>query len=230
MRDALKNQRGNALIVVMMVGTIVAIGFAGIVTSGLLVEQRAVEASLQQEAADTLLHAIERRGGLAHLGRPLRPDRTGVAPAAKRVRSLNSSIAAADSAAPVAIASAVSTSSSCQARPKACTQIVSWSTTTQLGSVRVSKVSSEPSPAGRMYQHGIRRALDEFRPDLVFQIDHLRHEHGQLSPPGLPFACWIQDHLPHLQTPVAGRSGRARSGYRCYTALYKTMSFPAVCI
>src|ERR1700759_3450194 len=51
MSDALKRQRGNALIVVMMVGTIVAIGFAGIVTSSVLVEQRAVEASLARSRA-----------------------------------------------------------------------------------------------------------------------------------------------------------------------------------
>ncbi len=51
MKDALKSQRGNALIVVMMVGTIIAIGFAGIVTSSILVEQRAVEASLARSRA-----------------------------------------------------------------------------------------------------------------------------------------------------------------------------------
>ena len=51
MKDALKSQRGNALIVVMMVGTIVAIGFAGIVTSSVLVEQRAVEGSLARSRA-----------------------------------------------------------------------------------------------------------------------------------------------------------------------------------
>ena len=51
MSDALKSQKGNALIVVMMVGTIIAIGFAGIVTSSLLVEQRAVEASLARSRA-----------------------------------------------------------------------------------------------------------------------------------------------------------------------------------
>jgi len=51
MKNALKNQKGNALIVVMMVGTIVAIGFAGIVTSSVLVEQRAVEASLDRSRA-----------------------------------------------------------------------------------------------------------------------------------------------------------------------------------
>jgi hypothetical protein len=47
--------------------------------------------------------------------------------------------------------------------------------------------------------------MHEFRPDVVFQIDHLRHEHGALFPPGLPFVCWIQDHLPHLKMSDAGR-------------------------
>src|ERR1700742_3382277 len=51
MKDALKSQRGNALIVVMMVGTIVAIGFAGIITSSVLVEARAVEGSLARSRA-----------------------------------------------------------------------------------------------------------------------------------------------------------------------------------
>lgn len=63
----------------------------------------------------------------------------------------------------------------------------------------------EPSPSHRLYQPALRRAMHEFRPDLVFQIDHLRHEHGALFPPGLPFVCWIQDHLPHLKTAEAGR-------------------------
>jgi hypothetical protein len=51
MSNALKSQKGNALIVVMMVGTIIAIGFAGIVTSSVLVEQRAVEGSLARSRA-----------------------------------------------------------------------------------------------------------------------------------------------------------------------------------
>jgi hypothetical protein len=66
------------------------------------------------------------------------------------------------------------------------------------------QVLIEPSPAHRLFQPAIRRALHEFRPDLVLQIDHLRHEHGDLFPPGLPFACWIQDHLPNLMNPAAG--------------------------
>lgn len=68
------------------------------------------------------------------------------------------------------------------------------------------RVLIEPTPAHRMYQTAIRRALDEFRPDLLFQIDHLRYEHGRTFPLGLPFACWIQDHLPHLQTELSGMS------------------------
>ena len=68
------------------------------------------------------------------------------------------------------------------------------------------RVLIEPSPAHRLYRHGIRRALAEFKPDLVFQLDHLRHEHEDLFPPNLPFACWVQDHLPNLMNGRAGRS------------------------
>jgi hypothetical protein len=66
------------------------------------------------------------------------------------------------------------------------------------------RVLIEPSPAHRLYHTAMRAELDRFRPDLVFQIDHLRHEHGDMFPPGLPFVCWVQDHLPHL----GGKTGR----------------------
>lgn len=45
------NQRGGALIVVMMVGLVITIGLAGFITSGVLVEARAVEASLARSRA-----------------------------------------------------------------------------------------------------------------------------------------------------------------------------------
>jgi hypothetical protein len=67
------------------------------------------------------------------------------------------------------------------------------------------QVLIEPSPSHRMYQPVIRRAIAEFRPDVFFQIDHLRHEHRDLIPANLPFVCWGQDHLPNLITPKAGR-------------------------
>ena len=45
------NQRGGALIVVMMVGLVITIGFAGFITSAVLVEARAVEGSLARSRA-----------------------------------------------------------------------------------------------------------------------------------------------------------------------------------
>ncbi len=56
------------------------------------------------------------------------------------------------------------------------------------------------SPAALQYQ------VTHFRPDLVFQIDHLRPEHKDMFPENLPFACWIQDHLPNLMSEQAGAS------------------------
>ncbi|HEX8914796.1 MAG TPA: hypothetical protein VF796_20760, partial [Humisphaera sp.] len=50
----------------------------------------------------------------------------------------------------------------------------------------------------------LMRAIDGFRPDVLFQLDHLRHETGDLFPPGLPFVCWIQDHLANLTSAAAG--------------------------
>ena len=67
------------------------------------------------------------------------------------------------------------------------------------------QVAIEPTPSHRLYRPALRRLLAEFNPDLVFQIDHLRHEHDGLFPPELPFACWIQDHLAHLLSTDAGR-------------------------
>ncbi|MEX2212716.1 MAG: hypothetical protein WD768_01225 [Phycisphaeraceae bacterium] len=68
------------------------------------------------------------------------------------------------------------------------------------------KVIIEPSPHHRIGEPALREALATFRPDLVFQIDHQRHEHGDLIPKDLPFACWIQDHLPNLTKTQAGRA------------------------
>lgn len=62
----------------------------------------------------------------------------------------------------------------------------------------------EATPGHRVLTTAIRDAVATFRPDLVFQIDHQRQEHGTLFPPELPFAAWFQDHLPHLMTPTAG--------------------------
>jgi hypothetical protein len=68
------------------------------------------------------------------------------------------------------------------------------------------QVLIEPTPSHRLYRHAIRQAVADFKPDLVFQIDHLRSEHKELFPQDLPYICWIQDHLPQLKTPAAAAS------------------------
>ncbi|HEX5244777.1 MAG TPA: hypothetical protein VFW23_16050 [Tepidisphaeraceae bacterium] len=64
----------------------------------------------------------------------------------------------------------------------------------------------EPSPYHRAYRHAIRQTIAEFKPDLWFQIDHLRYEHDGLLPGNLPAVCWVQDHLSNLMSRDAGRS------------------------
>jgi len=63
----------------------------------------------------------------------------------------------------------------------------------------------EPSDCRRLTTTAIRKALAGFKPDLIFQIDYLRRDHNNLIPPDVPFVCWIQDALPNLATPDAGR-------------------------
>jgi hypothetical protein len=61
----------------------------------------------------------------------------------------------------------------------------------------------EPSPYHLLTRPSIRQALHEADPDVIFQIDHLRHEHGDLMPANVPFVCWVQDHLPNLTSASA---------------------------
>ena len=63
----------------------------------------------------------------------------------------------------------------------------------------------EPTSHHGMTRVAMRRTLADFKPDLVFQIDHHRFEHTDLFPAGLPFVNWIQDLLPHLMTPATGQ-------------------------
>jgi len=50
------------------------------------------------------------------------------------------------------------------------------------------------------------RVIAEREPDLVVVINHLKSElHGEVHA-GVPYACWIQDHMPALWHPQAGRS------------------------
>ena len=52
----------------------------------------------------------------------------------------------------------------------------------------------------------VTEVIDEFKPDLIAIIDHLRSEYQSAVPANVPLVCWIQDLLPHLATAEAGGS------------------------
>ena len=79
----------------------------------------------------------------------------------------------------------------------------------------------EPTPHHQISKLTMRQALATFKPDLVFQIDHLRHEHEDVFPQNLPFACWIQDHLAHLTDAKAGQ----RVGVRDFVLTFASPLF-----
>ncbi len=64
----------------------------------------------------------------------------------------------------------------------------------------------EPSPRHRPMHLAMLEQLDAFDPDVVFMIDHLRREQGQLLPPNIPVITWVQDHLPNLTSREAAAS------------------------
>jgi hypothetical protein len=54
-------------------------------------------------------------------------------------------------------------------------------------------------------EQAVMKAIVAFKPDLVFNIDHLRAEHAGM-PADVPFVCWIQDNLPNLTSGAAAAS------------------------
>lgn len=86
------------------------------------------------------------------------------------------------------------------------------------------RVLIEPIEYRAVTTLAIRRALVEFKPDMVFSIDHLRDAPGRLFPEELPFFCWIQDDLPHLTSAEAARSiGRRDFVLTCAEDHYSQM-------
>lgn len=68
------------------------------------------------------------------------------------------------------------------------------------------QVDTVIEPAGHLTITALamKRTIAAVKPDLVMQIDHLRHEHTDMFPANLPFVCWVQDHLPNLADRRAG--------------------------
>ncbi len=68
----------------------------------------------------------------------------------------------------------------------------------------------EPADHLRCNASAVLDSIAAFKPDLIFQIDHLRSEFNGLIPDNIPFVCWVQDHLPNLITPAAGKTVKLR--------------------
>lgn len=68
------------------------------------------------------------------------------------------------------------------------------------------KVIAEPELWHSTSPVTVLAEIDSFKPDLVFQIDHLRYEMNDVYPPQLPFVCWIQDHFVNLTSDYAAAS------------------------
>jgi hypothetical protein len=68
------------------------------------------------------------------------------------------------------------------------------------------KLVIEPHPWHAASKPAVMAAINEFKPDLVFQLDHLRRELGEGMPTTIPWVAWIQDHLPGLTKEEAGAS------------------------
>jgi hypothetical protein len=68
------------------------------------------------------------------------------------------------------------------------------------------RIIIEPTPTHRVTFQSMLRDLHDFKPDMVFVIDHLRYQIEDLFPPNLPYVCWIQDVLPNLTSTTAGES------------------------
>jgi hypothetical protein len=67
------------------------------------------------------------------------------------------------------------------------------------------RLSIEAEPWEHQTNAALLGELLDFRPDLVIQIDHHRHETPGIIPDQVPFVCIIQDNLPNLLSRDAAR-------------------------
>ncbi|MGB9624545.1 MAG: hypothetical protein ACPMAQ_06740, partial [Phycisphaerae bacterium] len=68
------------------------------------------------------------------------------------------------------------------------------------------RLGIESDDTRRCTEYTVLRDLDEFRPDVVFMLDHLRYEWLFRDFPELYHLCWIQDRMPNLYCARAGES------------------------
>lgn len=70
------------------------------------------------------------------------------------------------------------------------------------------EVVIEPDDHAHFSPLRVQDAIERVEPDVILLIDHLQYEYDALFPTRIPAVCWIQDNLPHLFRPEAGRGVR----------------------
>jgi hypothetical protein len=92
----------------------------------------------------------------------------------------------------------------------------------------IAEILIEPSDAEQMSTLAYRRAIERLHPDLVVLVNYPRATLEGAFPQSLPYACWIQDAMPHL---FDARIGAAQGpldftfGYT-FSNLFDTFAYP----
>ncbi|SDB60140.1 glycosyltransferase [Butyrivibrio sp. INlla16] len=63
------------------------------------------------------------------------------------------------------------------------------------------RLLKESDDAKRLTMFKIAKVMDEFRPDVIFILDHFRFENGREFPNNIFYVTWIQDPMPHIMDP-----------------------------
>lgn len=68
------------------------------------------------------------------------------------------------------------------------------------------EVLIEPDDSTNLGNISYLAACERMDPDLIVLVNYPRAERAEAFPPGVPFVCWMQDHMPHLYRREAGRA------------------------
>ncbi len=72
------------------------------------------------------------------------------------------------------------------------------------------EVLIEPDDSTNLGNISYLAACERVDPDLIVLVNYPRAERAEAFPAGVPFVCWMQDHMPHLYRRELGRVQGAR--------------------
>lgn len=68
------------------------------------------------------------------------------------------------------------------------------------------EVLIEPDDSTNLGNISYLAACERVDPDLIVLVNYPRAERAEAFPAGVPFVCWMQDHMPHLYRRELGRA------------------------